>query len=85
MLILLLIYSIPIVYFIQDSFVNLVHIIMVNEEFFSKIGLVLLFVSVGNYIKDLSRLGRDIRRVIIIDNSPLSYLFHQDNAVCDQY
>jgi len=35
----------------------------------------------GNYIKDLSRLGRDIRRVIIIDNSPLSYLFHQDNAV----
>jgi RNA polymerase II subunit A small phosphatase-like protein len=36
----------------------------------------------GNYIKDLSRLGRDIRKVIIIDNSPLSYLFHQDNAVC---
>jgi len=35
----------------------------------------------GNYIKDLSRLGRDIRKVIIIDNSPLSYLFHQDNAV----
>jgi TFIIF-interacting CTD phosphatase-like protein len=36
----------------------------------------------GNYIKDLSRLGRDVRKVIIIDNSPLSYLFHQDNAVC---
>jgi len=35
----------------------------------------------GNYIKDLSRLGRDIRRVIIIDNSPVSYIFHQDNAV----
>ncbi|UJR15518.1 hypothetical protein I4U23_002458 [Adineta vaga] len=35
----------------------------------------------GNYIKDLSRLGRDVRKVIIIDNSPLSYLFHQDNAV----
>ncbi|CAF0843014.1 unnamed protein product [Rotaria sordida] len=35
----------------------------------------------GNYIKDLSRLGRNIRKVIIIDNSPLSYLFHQDNAV----
>ncbi len=40
--------------------------------------------SLGNYIKDLSRLGRDIRKVIIIDNSPLSYLFHQDNAVCDK-
>ncbi|UJR31163.1 hypothetical protein I4U23_018670 [Adineta vaga] len=35
----------------------------------------------GNYIKDLSRLGRDIRKVIIIDNSPVSYIFHQDNAV----
>ncbi|CAF2523331.1 unnamed protein product [Rotaria sp. Silwood2] len=35
----------------------------------------------GNYIKDLSRLGRNTRKVIIIDNSPLSYLFHQDNAV----
>jgi RNA polymerase II subunit A small phosphatase-like protein len=35
----------------------------------------------GNYIKDLNRLGRDIRKVIIIDNSPVSYIFHQDNAV----
>ncbi|CAF0735652.1 unnamed protein product [Adineta steineri] len=35
----------------------------------------------GNYIKDLSRMGRDIRKVIIIDNSPVSYIFHQDNAV----
>ncbi|CAF4546853.1 unnamed protein product, partial [Rotaria magnacalcarata] len=31
-------------------------------------------------LKDLSRLGRDIRKVIIIDNSPVSYIFHQDNA-----
>jgi RNA polymerase II subunit A small phosphatase-like protein len=37
---------------------------------------------VGNYIKDLSRLGRDVHKVIIIDNSPVSYIFHQDNAVC---
>jgi len=35
----------------------------------------------GNYIKDLSRLGRDLHQVIIIDNSPVSYIFHQDNAV----
>lgn len=35
----------------------------------------------GNYVKDLSRLGRDIRKVVIIDNSPQSYIFHPDNAV----
>ena len=35
----------------------------------------------GNYVKDLSRLGRDLNQVIIIDNSPASYIFHPDNAV----
>lgn len=35
----------------------------------------------GNYVKDLSRLGRDLERVIIVDNSPASYMFHPDNAV----
>lgn len=35
----------------------------------------------GNYVKDLSRLGRDLSQVIIIDNSPASYIFHPDNAV----
>ncbi|XP_028249503.1 carboxy-terminal domain RNA polymerase II polypeptide A small phosphatase 1-like isoform X2 [Parambassis ranga] len=35
----------------------------------------------GNYVKDLSRLGRDLKKVIIIDNSPASYIFHPDNAV----
>lgn len=35
----------------------------------------------GNYVKDLSRLGRDLGRVIIVDNSPASYIFHPDNAV----
>ncbi|XP_062613981.1 CTD small phosphatase-like protein isoform X1 [Saccostrea cucullata] len=35
----------------------------------------------GNYVKDLSRLGRDLAQVIIIDNSPASYIFHPDNAV----
>ncbi|NXN52780.1 CTDS1 phosphatase, partial [Rynchops niger] len=37
----------------------------------------------GNYVKDLSRLGRDLRRIIIVDNSPASYIFHPDNAVCN--
>ncbi|XP_065203436.1 carboxy-terminal domain RNA polymerase II polypeptide A small phosphatase 1 [Planococcus citri] len=35
----------------------------------------------GNYVKDLNRLGRDLHKVIIIDNSPASYIFHPDNAV----
>jgi len=35
----------------------------------------------GNYVKDLSRLGRDLSQVVIIDNSPASYIFHPDNAV----
>jgi RNA polymerase II subunit A small phosphatase-like protein len=35
----------------------------------------------GNYVKDLDRLGRDINKVIIVDNSPASYAFHPDNAV----
>lgn len=35
----------------------------------------------GNYVKDLSRLGRDLGQVVIIDNSPASYIFHPDNAV----
>ncbi|KAG6930221.1 CTD small phosphatase 1 [Chelydra serpentina] len=35
----------------------------------------------GNYVKDLSRLGRDLSRLIIVDNSPASYIFHPDNAV----
>jgi len=35
----------------------------------------------GNYVKDLSKLGRDIDQVLILDNSPASYMFHPDNAV----
>ena len=32
-------------------------------------------------LQDLNRLGRDLRKVVIIDNSPQSYIFHPDNAV----
>ncbi|TRZ01849.1 hypothetical protein DNTS_007154 [Danionella cerebrum] len=35
----------------------------------------------GNYVKDLSRLGRELNQVIIVDNSPASYIFHPENAV----
>lgn len=35
----------------------------------------------GNYVKDLNLIGRDLNKVIIIDNSPASYIFHPSNAV----
>ncbi|EXJ91082.1 hypothetical protein A1O1_04189 [Capronia coronata CBS 617.96] len=35
----------------------------------------------GNYVKDLSQVGRDLKEVIIIDNSPTSYIFHPQHAV----
>ncbi|KAH7927842.1 NLI interacting factor [Leucogyrophana mollusca] len=35
----------------------------------------------GNYVKDLSQLGRPMGDTIILDNSPASYIFHPNNAV----
>lgn len=37
--------------------------------------------SQGVYIKDLGRLGRGLEQAIIVDNSPLSFLYHPQNAV----
>ena len=40
----------------------------------------------GNFVKDLSLLGRDARSTIIVDNSPASYLFQPENALaCDTF
>jgi len=40
----------------------------------------------GNYVKDLNKLGRELKSVVIIDNSPSSYLFHPENAVpCESW
>ena len=35
----------------------------------------------NGYIKNLSRLGRDLKNVIIIDNSPISYSKHTPNSL----
>uniref|UniRef100_A0A2K5HE65 Mitochondrial import inner membrane translocase subunit TIM50 n=1 Tax=Colobus angolensis palliatus TaxID=336983 RepID=A0A2K5HE65_COLAP len=35
----------------------------------------------GCYVKDLSHLGRDLRKTLSLDNSPASYIFHPENAV----
>jgi len=34
-------------------------------------------------LQDLSKLGRDLKHVLIVDNSPASYSFHPENAVSD--
>eukprot|EP01067_Filipodium_phascolosomae_P000993 Filipodium_phascolosomae@DN1689_c0_g1_i1.p1 len=35
----------------------------------------------GSYVKDLSRMGRHLDDIIILDNSPLSYVWQPDNAI----
>lgn len=35
----------------------------------------------GNFVKDLTQLGRVLESSIIIDNSPFSYMFQPDNAI----
>lgn len=35
----------------------------------------------GNYVKDLSHLGRRLEDCVIIDNSPFSYMFQPNNAI----
>jgi len=35
----------------------------------------------GTYIKDITSIEPDLSKVIILDNSPISYLFHEDNAI----
>ena len=33
------------------------------------------------FVKDLQRLGRDIKNIVIVDNSPLSYALHPENGL----
>jgi len=35
----------------------------------------------GNYVKDMTMLGRKIEHSIIVDNSPFSYMFQPENAI----
>ncbi|RCK55282.1 putative phosphatase PSR2 [Candida viswanathii] len=35
----------------------------------------------GNFIKNLSQIGRPLEDTIIIDNSPASYIFHPDHSI----
>lgn len=35
----------------------------------------------NQYVKDLGKLGRDLKSVIIIDNTPIAYSMHKENAI----
>jgi carboxy-terminal domain RNA polymerase II polypeptide A small phosphatase len=35
----------------------------------------------GAFVKDLTRLGRCMKDVIILDNSPIAYMFQPENAI----
>uniref|UniRef100_M4C3X0 FCP1 homology domain-containing protein n=1 Tax=Hyaloperonospora arabidopsidis (strain Emoy2) TaxID=559515 RepID=M4C3X0_HYAAE len=35
----------------------------------------------GGYVKDLSTLNRSLSQTIIVDNAPMSYMFHPQNAI----
>ncbi|KAF2864034.1 hypothetical protein K470DRAFT_240029 [Piedraia hortae CBS 480.64] len=35
----------------------------------------------GAYIKDVAQVEPDLSKVMILDNSPISYFFHEDNAI----
>jgi len=40
----------------------------------------------GSYVKDMGRMGRDIDNIMIIDNSPHSFLFNPQNAIpCESW
>jgi RNA polymerase II subunit A small phosphatase-like protein len=35
----------------------------------------------NSYVKDLTRVGRPMENIIILDNSPIAYLFQPENAM----
>jgi len=37
-----------------------------------------------SYVKDMSLMGRDLKDIIILDNSPTSYLFQPENALASR-
>ena len=47
----------------------------------SFLSLLRCMLSKGSYVKDLSLLGRDLKNVVIVDNSNKAYKWHTENAI----
>lgn len=39
------------------------------------------YISEGYYVKDLRLLGRDLSKVVLVDNAAYSYCFQVDNGI----
>jgi len=40
----------------------------------------------GSYVKDMGRMGRELNKIMILDNSPHSYAFNPENAIpCESW
>ena len=56
-------------------------------EIFVHLFLIISRININNTnsflccLQDLNRLGRDLNKIVIVDNSPASYMFHPRNAV----
>ena len=58
--------------------------VKISRKLFATCNVCMLLIrcwSILLFTQDLSRLGRDLDKVVIVDNSPASYIFHPDNAV----
>ena len=70
-------YADPVVDFLTEGMNNISQTAVIRHRLYRESCLYLQ----GLYVKDLSRLGRDLSQVVIVDNSPASFLLQPDNGI----